>query len=142
MWSFSSIQSLVQHDLHRNRLEILTTFAQEMPSVTKRVYVVAQVSIATRLTAELPGVLAHEVASPLLNSTSWAGQDAQNQSILLCPAQFFKFGPEILTRNLEQARRDITWRPQKQKGIPLTFRPFHDHGKLLAGRMSAVFSFS
>ena len=36
--------------------------------------------------------------------TSWAGQDAQNKPISLCPAQFFDFGPEILTRNLEQAR--------------------------------------
>ena len=33
------------------------------------------------------------------NATSWAGQDAQNKPISLCPAQFFEFRPKILTRN-------------------------------------------
>ena len=30
---------------------------------------------------------------------------------------------------------------KKKNENPLTFRPFHDHGKLLAGRMSAFFFF-
>ena len=72
--------------------------------------------------------------------TSWAGQDAQNRQISLCFAQFFDFGPEILTHDSEQARQDTTWRAQNKKNENLlNFRPFHDHGKRLAGRMSAVF---
>ena len=47
--------------------------------------------------------------------TSWAGQGALNRQISLCPAQFFEFGPEILTRDSEQARRDTTWRAQNKK---------------------------
>ena len=50
-----------------------------------------------------------------LSYTSWAGQDAQNRPISLCSAQFFEFGLEILTRDSEQARRDTTWRAQKNK---------------------------
>ena len=57
--------------------------------------------------------LGHGIFHPVC--TRWAGPDAQNKPISLCPAQFFEFGPEILTRNLEQARRDITWRAQKNK---------------------------
>ena len=47
--------------------------------------------------------------------TSWAGQDAQNRQISLCPAKFFEFGPESVTRDSEQARRDTTWRAQNKK---------------------------
>ena len=54
-------------------------------------------------------------------STSWVSQDAQSRQISLCSAQFFDFGPENLTRDLEQARQDTTWRAQNKKWKSVDF---------------------
>ena len=74
------------------------------------------------------------------DNTSWAGQDAQNKPISLCSAHFFEFGPEILTRDLDQAHQNSTRRTRKKK--LWTFHQFHDFGKLLAGHLSAIFLLS
>ena len=45
-----------------------------------------------------------------------------------CTSQFLKLGPEILTRDLDRAHQNSTWRAQKNK-MPTygQLNVFHDH---------------
>ena len=40
-----------------------------------------------------------------------------------CTCQFLKLGPEILTRDLDQAHQKSTWRAQKKKKKTADIRP-------------------
>ena len=55
---------------------------------------------------------------------SWAGQDAVNSRISLCPTQLLEFGPEPFTLDLDHTHQNTTWKSQKNEGVSREFDEF------------------
>ena len=68
---------------------------------------------------------------------NWAGQEAMILPTSLCPAQFWEFEVELLTRDWARAHQDTQRWTQKKNTFWCTFYQFEDQGNHSAGHMWA-----